>query len=259
MKIQTQAQFFAAIFVAIGSVVSGARAQEGAVQYYAAPPDRAWRPAILVEPGARGLRLVSQPIAPSNSSTSGSRGEAASQSSSTEAGSKLGQTLSNSIVPFGIASGVFLLFDGRHHRGQTRGAIEGIGATAVATEILKYVIPEKRPRGGMHSFPSGHTSFAFALATAVGENHRGARLPLYALATAIGASRVDVRAHYVHDVIAGAALGYFTTKYFMRRNRPEVSSASNSPAAAAPTSSALILEPNGLSLSSGGVSFARSF
>ena len=34
----------------------------------------------------------------------------------------------------------------------------------------------------------------------------------YGGATIIGASRVQLNRHYWHDVIAGAALGYFTTQ-----------------------------------------------
>lgn len=213
----------------------------------------AWQPTISVATGAHGLALRSEPIAaaefePQTASQTGAPASLSTQSGSVDRGSSVGRALSDSIVPFGIASGIFLLADGRNHPGQTRGAIEGVGATAVITELLKYTVHERRPSGGPHSFPSGHASFAFALATAVGENHRSARLPLFGLATAIAASRVDVHAHYTHDVIAGAAIGYFTTKYFMRRNHRE-------PAASGTASAS----SSGLGMSSRGVSFARSF
>lgn len=209
-----------------------------------------WQPAISVSTSARGLALRSQPIAalepnrepdpnaqaaPAGASVPGEPG---AQSSPGERGSRLGRALSDSIGPFGIATGVFLLADGKNHPGQTRGAIEGVGATALVTTLLKYVVHERRPNGNPHSFPSGHASAAFAFATAASYNHHNLRLPLFALATAIAASRVDVRAHYAHDVIAGAALGYGITRYFMRRS------------------------DRGVTLSSaahGGVSFARSF
>src|SRR5690349_3992866 len=35
------------------------------------------------------------------------------------------------------------------------------GRAFVITEGLKYAINERRPNGGLHSFPSGHTSIAF--------------------------------------------------------------------------------------------------
>jgi membrane-associated phospholipid phosphatase len=90
---------------------------------------------------------------------------------------------------------LFLLADNKNHGGQARGAIEGMGASMLATTILKRVVNSERPRGGPHSFPSGHATIAFAVASSVGYNHRNTRLPLLAVATAIAASRVDLRAH----------------------------------------------------------------
>lgn len=228
-----------------------ALAQQASVFHFTPQPGPSqWQPNISVGAGEHGIALRSQPIADALDGAAPSSDSA--QSGTQDRGSSLGRALSNSIVPFGIASGIFLLADGKNHAGQTRGAIEGIGATAVATEILKYVVHERRPSGGLHSFPSGHSSFAFALATAIGENHPNTRLPLYALATAIAASRVNVHAHYTHDVIAGAALGFGITKYFMRRNR-------RSAASPASTTSPLISSANGVGLSPAGISFARSF
>lgn len=214
-----------------------------------------WQPTISVGSSAHGLALRSRPIAaldagnsdsepsaePSeasgNSAPSGESNESRS-SQGRRQGSRWGRVLSDSIGPFGLATGVFLLADGRHHAGQTRGALLGAGATAAATTLLKQVVRATRPNGDPHSFPSGHASAAFSFATAASYNHRNARLPLFALATAIAASRVDVRAHYARDVIAGAALGYGITRYFMR----------HSDRSATPSSSAR-----------GGLSFARSF
>jgi membrane-associated phospholipid phosphatase len=66
----------------------------------------------------------------------------------------------------------------------------------------------RRPIG--RSFPSGHTSQAFFLATVLAQHFgRGAfaLLLLYALALGIGLTRMYVGAHYPRDVLAGAILG----------------------------------------------------
>jgi len=71
------------------------------------------------------------------------------------------------------------------------------------TRIVGY-----RPRG--RSFPSGHTSQAFFLATfLVQHNPAGAWAgpALYSLAVLVAVTRMYVGAHYPRDVLAGAILG----------------------------------------------------
>lgn len=58
-----------------------------------------------------------------------------------------------------------------------------------------------------NSFPSGHTTRIFALATAVALLHRKAAAPALVLALLVGASRVLALKHYPSDVLAGAWLG----------------------------------------------------
>ena len=65
-----------------------------------------------------------------------------------------------------------------------------------------------RPEGSGYSFPSGHTSTAFASATVI-QQHYGWKfgLPAYAVATYVAASRVEMKKHYLSDVAFGAAIG----------------------------------------------------
>jgi undecaprenyl-diphosphatase len=57
------------------------------------------------------------------------------------------------------------------------------------------------------SFPSGHTTVAFACAAVLAYFKPGLALPLFLLAAAIGFSRVYVGVHYPLDVVGGAACG----------------------------------------------------
>lgn len=76
------------------------------------------------------------------------------------------------------------------------------------TQAIKFSATRRRPDGTSLSFPSGHTSSAFATATVL-QSHYGwkAGAPAYAVAAWIGTSRVQMKRHYISDVITGAAIG----------------------------------------------------
>lgn len=57
------------------------------------------------------------------------------------------------------------------------------------------------------SFPSGHTSAAFLLATSLVIVYQGPVLTMYLWATLVGLSRVILGVHYPGDTLAGAAMG----------------------------------------------------
>lgn len=101
-------------------------------------------------------------------------------------------------------------------------ALAGL-TTAHLTTFLKYSVERRRPDGSnTRSFPSGHTSISFAASGFVYYRYGWQwSVPFYAVSTGIGYSRVNVRAHWFSDVVAGAALGQimakvFTTKYNVR-------------------------------------------
>jgi hypothetical protein len=88
------------------------------------------------------------------------------------------------------------------------------------TGALKAAIGRERPNeSDDDSFPSGHTSNAFALAS-VASAHYGnpVGIPAYGLASLIGLSRIRGNAHWLSDVVAGAALGHLVGRAVVRQN-----------------------------------------
>lgn len=97
-------------------------------------------------------------------------------------------------------------------------AVAGLGA-GVFAQIVKHLVGRARPElwlGPMHyapgsstSFPSGHTVGAFALAGVLvfASRSRTMRVIAFALATAVGLSRILAFRHWTSDVAASAVIG----------------------------------------------------
>lgn len=83
-------------------------------------------------------------------------------------------------------------------------------AVSVST-ILKYTVREPRPidSSWKNSFPSGHTTSAFAFSGYVMAEHEyWIGIPAFILSTFIGYSRINDNMHWLHDVTAGATIGW---------------------------------------------------
>jgi len=122
-------------------------------------------------------------------------------------------------------------------------AVASYGVSAGVTYSLKHLVSERRPDGtDRRSFPSGHATFAFAGATVLAHEY-GRVSPWmavggYAVATLVAADRVRRDRHYVHDVLAGAAVGFAATELTYYINKRFVR-ARNVDVALSPTSVAL--------------------
>jgi PAP2 superfamily len=132
----------------------------------------------------------------------------------------------------------------RHDQYQVSTAIlagEAYADSAVVNLVVKAITRRERPSdvppgGDFHntffnagqspwhgsSFPSGHATGAFSVATVVAvrySKHRWVPWAVYGIATAISLSRITSSAHFPSDVFLGAATGYAITRYQVLRAR----------------------------------------
>lgn len=114
-----------------------------------------------------------------------------------------------------------------------------MGLAMTASTVMKYSIDRKRPYlqyggatpmnlEGTPSMPSGHTTAAFNMAVnnAIYLKKWYYVVPSYAFAVGVGYSRIHLGAHFLTDVLAGAATGTASgllTAYLLRQiNRDKV-------------------------------------
>ncbi len=110
--------------------------------------------------------------------------------------------------------------DGNARATAMDGITSSIIAAGIITPVLKYGVGRSRPReaantfafrpfSGSESFPSGHTTQAFAVASVIVAHYPNwpTRIVAYGIAGMVGYSRIEQNAHFASDVVAGAIIG----------------------------------------------------
>ncbi len=149
------------------------------------------------------------------------------------------------LTEFGIITGwlvgaMLLWFYFRYYRKNSYWAARvrfffiSVAATGIAAIPLKLLFGKARPSKlfdenlygfqwfaptdayGLHGFPSGHTTTAFSVATALALIFPRFAVLFYLGATLVGLSRIGVLYHYPSDVVAGAMLGTVLTLLLYR-------------------------------------------
>ena len=106
-----------------------------------------------------------------------------------------------------------LVEDGKNGDQHALRAADAVISSTLITEGLKRVFREKRPDNNeRNSFPSGHATAAFAVATMQAHFHPNQAIFWYAGASAIAYSRVKLRRHYTRDILVGALVGIGTAR-----------------------------------------------
>ena len=146
-----------------------------------------------------------------------------------------------SVYTLGAVAGTFYLLGREKNNARAREtgllSAEALIDSLIVGSALKGITQRARPMEGRerseffdggNSFPSGHSTQAWAVATIVAseyKDHRSVQIAAFASAGAVSFARVAEHKHYLSDVIAGSALGWGIGKYvYHKRHRERLDS-----------------------------------
>jgi membrane-associated phospholipid phosphatase len=208
-----------AILLGAAAQSAPASAQQAEPYFPAQPRTVHWWQGAVVAGGLTGLMLLDRPAQHffQDNRSSGSDRVASTFRHG-------GQPEIYGTITLGLVGAGLLAGDGNLTRtgGRLAATLALAGASASLTKVAfgRPRPDESRdvdgfvPFSGQDAMPSGHTTMAFALATALADDIRRpwATVGLYAVATGVAWSRLNDNRHWLSDVSAGAVLGTAAAK-----------------------------------------------
>jgi membrane-associated phospholipid phosphatase len=153
---------------------------------------------------------------------------------------KASQWISNaggSIYALTAAASTFYLIgrEKNDYRARETGVLsaEAMIDSIIVEGALKGITQRARPLDGHErseffdggsSFPSGHSTQAWALATVVAHEYKdraAVQIAAYGIASAVSVARFTGHKHYISDVVAGSALGFGIGRYVYKAHHRE--------------------------------------
>ncbi len=141
---------------------------------------------------------------------------------------------------FGVLGGFYLAGTIGNNDTALSVAQDGLSASIIASGIItptiKFITGRARPRENLgiatfnpfslsyalnSSFPSGHTTQAFAVASVIANHYEESWVAYssYTIASFVGVARMYHDAHFASDVVAGAMIGTLVGKSVVTHNR----------------------------------------
>lgn len=145
----------------------------------------------------------------------------------------VGNAFGEPLYVFSAIGAGFLAGQVTGSRGLSRVSLRAGAAALVASGIttgLKYAVGRERPTrggesdhfrpfGGSTSFPSGHATLAFAVATVIADETTDgwSDAAVYGAATLTALARMNDDRHWASDVLGGALVGHLTARWLYRK------------------------------------------
>ena len=143
-----------------------------------------------------------------------------------------------SAYTLGAAAGTFYFLGRKTNNARAREtgvlSAEALVDGLLVGGALKVITQRARPADGHErseffdggsSFPSGHSTQVWAVATVIASEYhdrRSVQIAAFATATAVSVARFTEGKHYISDVIAGSALGFGIGKYVYHKRHREL-------------------------------------